>query len=127
MEQIMGNFTQANKEAKAPAINQLAKEYGVKVSLGVKNCSTFVANINSGVVDFVGESSYTTGDGYIQVSQYNITERFTGTSKEFLLKLLAIMNQNNYDRSDVMTDYFDVGFYININIGRWNKPYKLTA
>ena len=92
----MGHFTQANKEAKAPAINQLAKEYGVKVSLGVKNCSTFVANINSGVVDFVGESSYTTGDGYIQVSQYNITERFTGTSKEFLLKTTPLLDELCY-------------------------------
>jgi hypothetical protein len=26
-----------------------------------------------------------------------------------------------------MTDYFDVGWYIEINVGKWNKEYNLTA
>jgi hypothetical protein len=33
----------------------------------------------------------------------------------------------NHDRSDSMTDYFDVGWYISINVGKWNKPYEMTA
>lgn len=123
----MAYFTQEKKAAKSPAIKQLAKEYNVKVSLGVANYSTFVANINSGAIDFIGESSYNMGDGYIQVNQYTIDDRFTGKSKEFLNKLFSIMNEGNHNRSDVQRDYFDVGFYININVGRWNKPYKLIA
>lgn len=31
----------------------------------------------------------------------------------------------NYDDSDGMIDYFDVNFYTHINIGSWNKPYKI--
>ncbi len=31
-----------------------------------------------------------------------------------------------YDNSDIMTDYFDVAWYVDINIGKWNKPYKLV-
>jgi hypothetical protein len=30
-----------------------------------------------------------------------------------------------YDNSDIMTDYFDVAYYNNINIGKWDKPYEL--
>jgi hypothetical protein len=33
----------------------------------------------------------------------------------------------NYNNSDIMTDYFDVGWYIEINVGKWNKEYNLTA
>jgi hypothetical protein len=26
-----------------------------------------------------------------------------------------------------MTDYFDVGWYIDIKIGKWDKPYNFTG
>ena len=26
---------------------------------------------------------------------------------------------------DAMTDYYDVGWYVDVNIGTWEKPYKL--
>jgi hypothetical protein len=29
------------------------------------------------------------------------------------------MNIGNYDKSDIMTDYF------NVNIGKWNKKYEI--
>jgi len=25
-----------------------------------------------------------------------------------------------------MTDYFDVGWYISVNLGRWDKPYIVS-
>ena len=31
------------------------------------------------------------------------------------------MNVGNHDNSDPMTDYFDVGWYISVNLGRWDK------
>jgi hypothetical protein len=33
---------------------------------------------------------------------------------------------SNHDNSDIMTDYFDVGWYLNINVGGWNKPYTVV-
>ena len=44
----------------------------------------------------------------------------------FLDEVLPAMNVGNHNRSDLMTDYFDVGWYIDINIGRYNKPYVQT-
>ena len=32
-----------------------------------------------------------------------------------------------YDKSDAMVDYFDTAYYIDINIGKWNKPYVFTG
>ena len=29
-----------------------------------------------------------------------------------------------YDNTDAMIDYFDTAFYIDFEIGKWNKPYK---
>jgi len=29
-----------------------------------------------------------------------------------------------YDNSDSMSDYFDTKFYLDVDIGRWDKPYK---
>jgi hypothetical protein len=40
---------------------------------------------------------------------------------------MTAMNDGNHDRSDIQTDYFDVGWYVDVNIGRWNKPYILEA
>ena len=31
-----------------------------------------------------------------------------------------------YDTSDAMVDYFDTAYYVDINIGKWNKPYVQT-
>jgi len=30
----------------------------------------------------------------------------------------------NYDDSDGMIDYFDTNFYLHLNIGKWDKPFK---
>jgi hypothetical protein len=32
-----------------------------------------------------------------------------------------------YDNSDAMIDYFDTAFYVNINVGKWDKPYIKKA
>jgi len=36
------------------------------------------------------------------------------------------MDIGNHDRSDIQSDYFDVGWYKSVNIGKWNKPYEVT-
>ena len=41
-------------------------------------------------------------------------ERFTQEAKDVLHKLEDIVNQYNYDNSDLMTDYFERGFYESI-------------
>lgn len=65
---------------------------------------------------------------YVDVNQYWIdSERFGYRNVDILKRIIAICNDGNWDRSDVMTDYFDVGWYLNLYIGRWDKPFELVA
>jgi len=90
----------------------------MKLTFGVKNFSTFVANIKSGNIDFGSKSE--------QVNPYWISENCDGLAKKFLEAINEEINKTNYDKSDIMTDYFNVGFFVNINVGKWNKPYELN-
>lgn len=40
-------------------------------------------------------------------------------------KINQIVNKGNFNNSDSMTDYFHVGFYTEISIGRWDYSYVL--
>jgi hypothetical protein len=42
-------------------------------------------------------------------------------------KIISICNEGNHDRSDIQSDYFDVGWYFNLRIGKWNKPFIYTG
>lgn len=42
-----------------------------------------------------------------------------------IIKIIkAIVNKKNFNHSDSMTDYFHVGFYSHINLGKYDKPYQ---
>lgn len=34
-----------------------------------------------------------------------------------------VINKGNFDHSDSMTDYFHVGWYAYIEVGKWDRPY----
>ena len=132
-----------NQERKAriePKIKSILKTYGVKGSLAVRDHMTLVLNIREGAIDFIGNCNETCGrDQYqvahgfrpvkdhIDVNPYHYDKHFDGEARSFLDEVLAAMNDGNHDRSDPQSDYFDVGWYIDVNIGRWNKPYRLAA
>ena len=50
-------------------------------------------------------------------------KEFSGEALEFLTEANKILQQDNYDRSDMMTDYFDIGFFVDISIGNCEKDY----
>lgn len=114
----MAYFNQTKKKAIEPAIKALCKEYGIKATLGVRHHSTVVLTLMSGPIDFC--------NGYTQVNVYHIDNNYTGKVKEFLSKALEILNTGNYNNSDAQHDYFDVGHYVEINIGKWDKPYQFV-
>lgn len=114
----MAYFNQERKAEMAPKIKSLLKQYGMTGSLAVRNHSTVVLNLKAGPIDFGGDR--------IQVNTYWIHDHYEGVAREFLEKAKAIMMEGNHDRSDIQTDYFDVGWYVDINVGKWNKPYTLT-
>lgn len=125
----MAYVSQELKAKLAPKIKAICKKYGVKASLSVRNHSVLCLNIKSGKIDFFADSGdcYEQGKrfGHIQVNTYWYRDHFDGKSKEFLSEVIPAMNIGNHDNSDIQTDYFDVGWYINVNVGQWNKPYTV--
>lgn len=124
----MAYVSQDRKAALAPAIKAVCKKYGIKATLSVYHHSTLCLNISSGKIDFfkhLAPSPYRRGDeGSVQVNVYHVESHWMdGEAKDFLKEVLVAMNAGNHDNSDIMTDYFDVGWYCEINVGKWNKPY----
>lgn len=115
----MAYFNQERKKAMQPKIKALLKEYNMKGSLSVRHHSAVVLTLKEGVIDF--------GTNNHQVNTYYIEEYYKGKAAEFLKKAKVILMTGNHNNNDSQTDYFDVGWYVDINIGKWDKPYKVTA
>ncbi len=133
----MAYMSQERKASIAPAVKKILQKYGVKGSLAVRHHSTLTLNIKSGKIDFIKNfnetadrlagNRFTPAVGSIDVNPYWYHEHFSGVAKKFLQEIIQAMNAGNHDRSDTQTDYFDVGWYIDVNIGRWNRPYELIS
>ena len=118
----MAYMNQTKKAAIAPKVKAILKKYGMKGSLAVRNYSTLVLNLKSGPLDLADRER-----GYSQINQYWLEDNWQGKELAFLKEVKAAMNDGNHDNSDSMVDYFDVGWYININAGQWDKPYQKVA
>lgn len=114
----MAYMSQEQKAKLAPAIKAVLKKYNIKGSIAVRHHSTLVVNIKSGPIDFGGDN--------IQVNHYYIDSHYSGVAKDFLNELKAAMMEGHWDHSDAMTDYFSCSWYIDINIGAWDKKYAVT-
>jgi len=128
----MAYMSQEKKAKIAPAVKAILKKYKVKGSLSVRNHSSLVLTIKEGSVDFYNDYGTTPESRKdaekfgIQVNPYWYQDHFVGQSKKFLAEIIPAMNSGNHNNSDVQSDYFDVGWYIDVNIGKWNKPYVAT-
>ena len=138
----MAYMNQARKAELAPGIKAVLARYGVKGTVGVSNHSTLVVTIKSGNLDFIGEANrwnreyaertgqrFHSVSGYYQANPYKGAAEFADeTIAAFFKELTAAMRGNLwYDNSDIMTDYFDTAYYLDINIGKWDRPYVFTG
>jgi len=46
---------------------------------------------------------------------------------EVLARAVEIGQLHNWDNSDIQTDYFDVNYYFDIEIGKWDKPFQIVT
>jgi hypothetical protein len=133
----MAYMSQERKAQIAPAVKAILKRYGVKGTLSTDRYSLSL-NIKSGPMDFIGNYNETVqrqpggfrlgspAEKYIQINNYWFRDHFSDkVIKKFLEEVLRAMNTGNHDNSDIQTDYFDVGWYVHVNVGKWNKPYTV--
>ena len=135
----MAYMNQEKKKMLAPGIKKVLKKYGLRGSIGVRHYSGLVVNIWEGPIDFINNwkpnnckaEEGKNVDQYSQVNDYWIEENYTGKVKECLMELKLAMSGckeiQNHDNSDIMTDYFDVGWYTYINVGKWDRDYILNG
>ena len=140
----MAYITQEMKRELAPGINNVLKKYGCKGSISTPQRNSLCVTISQGPIDFIGkankegkEHSEWTGrtfypiEGSYQANPYRYAENYDGPldqADQFLNELRDAMRGTlYYNNDDIMTDYFDSAYFMSINIGKWNKPYKLEA
>jgi hypothetical protein len=140
----MAYMDQTRKAKIANAIKPILAKYRVKGSLSVRNHSTISLTVKSGKIDFIenyiktdaekpyakhfseDQVAYIRKNQSIDVNPYWFHEHFTGKAKDFLTEAFqALKAADWYDESDAQTDYFNTAYYIDLNIGKWNKPYQV--
>jgi len=75
-------------------------------------------------------------NGHLQLNEYQfineseverqINNGYKITPQLFYImnKVVYIINSYNYNDSDPQIDYFDTNFYLHLNVGKWDKPYR---
>lgn len=129
----MAYMSQEKKKEIAAALKEVVPK-SWKYSLGVRHHSTIVMTIRSAPIDLIAERNQAVADkldrGYQVVKDNFSVNPYNGEicltkSAEIFRKILKILNTGNYDNSDIMTDYFDVNFYVDLRVGEWNKPFVM--
>lgn len=108
-----------------------------KWSLAVRHHSTIVLNIAAAPVNLVAEYANRRCSDEVRASMlqsmscdvnpYHWREHFEGDLGTTFDNIFAALNDGNHDRSDLQTDYHDVGWYVDVNLGRWNKPFEVRS
>lgn len=130
-----------NQEKKAKIAEALKKVVpkGWKYTLSVHNHSTLNMTIKSAPVDILeamyqhylknpthaGRYQEVKKQTYVDVNPYWVSHQFDGELLKIFQKIIAAMNEGNWNNSDSMSDYVDIGWYIGIGIGRWDKPFEV--
>ena len=135
----MAYMSQERKAALLPGIKAALAKYGMKGTVAVRHHSTLVINIAEGVLDVIGnynavlreraagrhpEPAY--ASTYLDVNPYWHEEHFSGEAKAFFAELFEAAMVGNHNRSDLSSDYHDVGWYVDVKVGHWKKPYRLA-
>ena len=118
----MAHINQIEKSEIAAELKKLIPKTW-KWSLSIKHYSTLVFTLAAAPAADLGEH-----DGkHIQVNHYYPERYFSAETMKIVEKIMEVINAKNYCNSDTQRDYFDVGYYVNFNIGRWNKPFAAIA
>lgn len=140
----MAYVSQELKSKLSPTIKAICKKYSVKASIAVRNHSTLVLNVKSGKIDFIENYIKTDADKIaankmsadtiaqirrdqsLDVNTYWAHEHYSGKARRFLTEMISAMKGPEFfDHTDAQVDYFHCSHYIDINIGKWDKPYIL--
>lgn len=121
-------YMNQEKKAEIAAALKLVVPQGWKYSLSVRNHSTIVMTITAAPFDIMAArviNEHNANTQYCDVNTHHHERQFNDEClTETIGVFLDALNNGNHDRSDTQTDYFDVGWYVDMNIGTWDRPFK---
>lgn len=133
-------YMSQEKKAKIAANLKKVMPKDWKYSLAVHHHSTIILTISAAPVDLIAHfnetcqkaarhsvQEFTPAKDYIQVNEFYLNTQFSGDVLAAFEKIKDAMNTDNFDRSDIQSDYFCVGHWVNIHIGKWDKPFQFIA
>mgnify|MGYP001388376792 FL=1 len=105
----------------------------IRFSVTNDNHSSVVVSIMESPYNLINEHTADEADiksGYVNINHY-YPERYAHEAlyqRIWDIVKIAPFNAGTedepwYDRSDIMTDYFDVSYYFTLRVGKWNKAY----
>jgi len=100
----MACISKEQVQAKAIKLRQIAKQYGIKLSVSGSNSSTIKVTIQEGKIDFFWnlaqyvEDPYYVDREYIQVNHYYLDKSFSGVALECLEKIKEVQDKFAYDQ-----------------------------
>lgn len=130
-------YMNQEKKAKIAAQLKLVVPKSWKYSLSVRNHSTICMTIASAPINLI--EAYLSRDCSddvresclrkmnADVNPYHWHKSFEGDLLETFTKIFDALNIDNFDKSDIQSDYFHVGHYVDVELGKWNKPFVVTA
>ena len=127
----MAYFSAERKAIVAPIVKAICKAYGVKATLSVRHHSTVVLKITKGPIDFIGSYNRMNtidkcNSGHLTLNPYHYRDSFDGVALAFLDRVMDALNAWNWNKSDICSDYINVGWYVDVHIGHWaNGLYSL--
>lgn len=137
----MAFISKSEVQEKQKKLAKLNKQFNVSARFGGSNTHNLNLTIQSGAIDFIGNycktitsksadnsdaAYYACLNNVVQVNHYHMANQFDGEALKYLNKALEIMHENHFDESDPMTDHFNCAWYIRINVGKFNKPFKFV-
>jgi hypothetical protein len=117
---------QKKSEIVAAAKAALPKDW--TVSFSISHHSTLVATITKAPASVLDDyKAPEAGYSRPYVNHHHLANCWSGEAFKVLDALRGVMMIGNHDRSDSQSDYFDVGWYVEIQFGKRNKPCVFTA
>lgn len=128
----MAYMDQAKKAKIAAALKHVVPQ-GWKYTLSVRHYSTIVMTVTEAPFDLIrafkaSERFDPERAAYIKVNPYHCRDHIDDECvADVLDRIFAALNTDNHNRSDYQADHFDVGHYVDLGIGRWDRPFRVTG
>jgi len=134
----MKKLTQITKEIKAELKKEFPQckfsvttKHGLDITVALMSApETPFANLNT-------TNGHTHSGEYVRLNHYYIDQNWDGdwvsdgyylteAAAQMFKRVVEIANRDNWDNSDLQTDYCDVNYYFHLNVGKWDKPFVVS-